>query len=154
MFERMSSGFSLARSSWDVLRNDRKLLVFPFLSGLGCTLEEVDSDAIRTQGMYAEILAIAPGEGQTLVRVNLTVGGKSGTRVHLVREDILVAQAGDAMEELSRQGHGRYDATLQRDITLGTAVNFDHIFDGSDGFRYTIASGGELRSVGAVSCTG
>ena len=38
MFERMSSGFSLARSSWDVLRNDRKLLLFPFLSGLGCTL--------------------------------------------------------------------------------------------------------------------
>jgi hypothetical protein len=38
MFERLSSGFSLARSSWDVLRNDRKLLLFPFLSGLGCLL--------------------------------------------------------------------------------------------------------------------
>jgi hypothetical protein len=38
MFERMSSGFSLARSSWDVLRNDRKLLLFPFLSGVGCVL--------------------------------------------------------------------------------------------------------------------
>lgn len=38
MFERMSSGFSLARSSWDVLRNDRKLLIFPFLSGVGCVL--------------------------------------------------------------------------------------------------------------------
>jgi len=38
MFERMSSGFSLARSSWDVLRKDKKLLLFPLLSGIGCVL--------------------------------------------------------------------------------------------------------------------
>ena len=35
----------------------------------GCTLEEVDSDAIRTRGMFVEMLAIAPGNGSTLVRV-------------------------------------------------------------------------------------
>jgi hypothetical protein len=39
-------------------------------------------------------------------------------------------------------------ATLQRDITLGSAVNLEHSFVGSDGFRYTISSGGELRSGG------
>jgi len=38
MFERLKSGFSLARSSWNVLRNDKKLLLFPLLSGLGCVL--------------------------------------------------------------------------------------------------------------------
>src|SRR5947209_2814769 len=38
MFERMSGGFALARSSWDVLRSDKKLLLFPLLSGIGCVL--------------------------------------------------------------------------------------------------------------------
>jgi hypothetical protein len=38
MFERMSSGFSLARSSLDVLRKDKKLLLFPVFSGIGCVL--------------------------------------------------------------------------------------------------------------------
>src|SRR5262249_23118554 len=38
MFERLKNGFSLARSSWNVLRNDKKLLLFPLLSGLGCLL--------------------------------------------------------------------------------------------------------------------
>ncbi len=38
MFERLTNGFSLARSSWNVLRNDKKLLLFPLLSGVGCVL--------------------------------------------------------------------------------------------------------------------
>jgi len=38
MFERLSGGLSLARSSWDVLRKDKKLLLFPLLSGIGCVL--------------------------------------------------------------------------------------------------------------------
>jgi hypothetical protein len=45
------------------------------LSTVGCcTLEEVNSDAIRTKGMYAEMLAIAPGRADGGA-VNLTVGG-------------------------------------------------------------------------------
>ena len=81
----------------------------------GCTLEEVDSDAIRTQGMYADMLAIAPGDGTTLVRVDLTVGGASGTKVHLVGEDALLAEAGDALLGLSRRARGRYEAVLPGD---------------------------------------
>ena len=38
MFERLSNGFELARSSWQVLREDKKLIVFPIISGLGCLL--------------------------------------------------------------------------------------------------------------------
>jgi hypothetical protein len=33
MFERISNGFALARSSWQVLVKDKHLLVFPFVSG-------------------------------------------------------------------------------------------------------------------------
>src|SRR3954469_13511084 len=33
MFDRISNGFALARSSWHVLIKDKHLLVFPFVSG-------------------------------------------------------------------------------------------------------------------------
>jgi hypothetical protein len=36
MFERISNSFALARSSWNVLRTDKKLLIFPILSGTAC----------------------------------------------------------------------------------------------------------------------
>jgi hypothetical protein len=36
MFERLETSFALARSSWQVLRQDKQLLIFPILSGLGC----------------------------------------------------------------------------------------------------------------------
>lgn len=91
-------------------------------TALGCTLDEVNSDAIRTHGLFAEMLAISPGQGDTLVRVNLTVGGASGTRVELTGEDALVAEAGDDLVTLGRTGRGRYEATLpgedSRDITV------------------------------------
>ncbi|TWU41000.1 hypothetical protein Poly41_18350 [Novipirellula artificiosorum] len=38
MFERFATGFSLARQSWDVLRTDKHLLLFPLLSGIGCLM--------------------------------------------------------------------------------------------------------------------
>jgi hypothetical protein len=36
MFERMSNSFALAKSSWGVLRTDKKLLIFPIMSGIAC----------------------------------------------------------------------------------------------------------------------
>jgi hypothetical protein len=36
MFDKLARSFSLARSSWDVLRTDKKLLIFPILSGICC----------------------------------------------------------------------------------------------------------------------
>jgi hypothetical protein len=36
MFERFATSFALARSSWQVLRTDKKLIIFPILSGIGC----------------------------------------------------------------------------------------------------------------------
>src|ERR1700730_8681457 len=37
-FDRISTGFELAGSSWRVLRQNKSLVVFPILSGLGCLL--------------------------------------------------------------------------------------------------------------------
>ena len=36
MFQRITTGFELARSSWQVLRTDKHLLIFPILSGICC----------------------------------------------------------------------------------------------------------------------
>jgi Family of unknown function (DUF6159) len=36
MFEKLSNSFALARSSWGVLCTDKKLLIFPVLSGIAC----------------------------------------------------------------------------------------------------------------------
>ena len=38
MFDRISRSFSLAKSSWNVLRTDKKLIVFPIFSGVGVLL--------------------------------------------------------------------------------------------------------------------
>jgi hypothetical protein len=80
-----------------------------------CTLADVDSDAIRTQGMFADMLALAPGDGTTIVRVRLTVGGEGGTNITLVGEDVLEARAGEVTERLQRSGSGRYQRTLGGD---------------------------------------
>jgi hypothetical protein len=38
MFDRISNSFALARSSWDVLRKDKQLVLFPVVSSIGCLL--------------------------------------------------------------------------------------------------------------------
>ena len=38
MFERISNGWQLAKESWNVLRQDKELVVFPLLSGIACLL--------------------------------------------------------------------------------------------------------------------
>ena len=38
MFERFYAGFSAARDCWEILRQDKKLLLLPFLSGVACLL--------------------------------------------------------------------------------------------------------------------
>jgi hypothetical protein len=38
MFDRIANSFALARSSWQVLRTDKQLIVFPIVSGIGCFL--------------------------------------------------------------------------------------------------------------------
>jgi hypothetical protein len=38
MFDRISNSFALARSSWQVLRSDKQLILFPIVSGIGCFL--------------------------------------------------------------------------------------------------------------------
>jgi hypothetical protein len=92
------------------------------LAATGCTLEDVDSDAIRTQGMFADMLALAPGDGTTLVRVHLTVGGASGTNITLVNDDRLEATFREVSAVLARVGSGRYQTQLDGDAAGEVSV--------------------------------
>ena len=38
MFERLANGWELAKESWEVLKQDKEMLVFPLVSGLCCLL--------------------------------------------------------------------------------------------------------------------
>ena len=38
MFQRMSNGWQLVTQSWEVLKLDKELLLFPLLSGIACVL--------------------------------------------------------------------------------------------------------------------
>lgn len=98
------------------------LLVLGALVSSGCSLEDVDSDAIRTQGMFADILAIAPGNAETLVRVHLTVGGDDGTNVTLVGDDRLEATVGEVSQELARSGRGKYEYRIQGEAANDVTV--------------------------------
>lgn len=104
------------------MKNHMALLALGALVSSGCSLEDVDSDAIRTQGMFADILAISPGNGSTLVRVQLTVGGDDGTNVTLVGDDRLDATVGEVSAQLRRNGRGRYEERIDGDAANDVTV--------------------------------
>jgi hypothetical protein len=92
----------------------------------GCSLEDVNSDAVRTQGIHAQILAIAPGDATTLVRVDLAVGGENGTVVNLVAPDQLTASMGEAASvKLVPTSEGRYEARLEGDAAAEITVRLE-----------------------------
>lgn len=80
---------------------------FGALVASGCSLEDVDSDAIRTRGMFADMLALAGG-GAMRVTVQLTVGGENGTNVTLIGDDQLEARFGEVSAPMQRSSGGTY----------------------------------------------
>jgi hypothetical protein len=68
----------------------------------GCS--QVDSDAVRTSGMYADLSIEADGSGGTLTRASLRVGGSSSnTFINLSGGDALVTRVGAASYPMVRQ---------------------------------------------------
>jgi hypothetical protein len=74
----------------------------------GCSTRDVGSDSVHTQGLYAEMLAQASGDGTTLVQVQLAVAAAGGTKVDLVGDDSLIAQAGTTSYVLVQSARGTY----------------------------------------------
>lgn len=56
MFERISNGWELAKESWNVLKLDKELLLFPLLSGIACLLVLASFAVPLWNSPYAEAI--------------------------------------------------------------------------------------------------
>jgi len=95
-------------------------VVFMTVGALGLlACENVDSEDVMTDGIYADINAIATGDGNTTVRASLRVGGNaSNTFLELVGDDKLVASMGEETAEMGEKtflGSKWYTAEFSED---------------------------------------
>ncbi len=86
----------------------RSALVALVAAGAAGCNETVDSDAIRTRGMYAGMTAVTDAEGGTVVQVKLRVGGDDGTNVNLTGGDELTAQIDEGKAKTLTGDDGDY----------------------------------------------
>jgi hypothetical protein len=78
------------------------LLVLATCVVAGCS--QVDSDAVRTSGIYADLSIEADGSGGSLTRASLKVGGNnSNTFINLSSGDSLVTRVGSTSYPMVRQ---------------------------------------------------
>jgi hypothetical protein len=101
--------------------------------GLGCGVSPVQSDLIRTEGLFVDMQALATGDGTTLVRVDLTVAGANGTPVDLAGEDSLIATAGGISYPLVQSAHGVYEDQLEGDAAIGITVQLERAANSASG---------------------
>lgn len=72
----------------------------------GCS-EDVDSDDVATDAIYASIFVSAPGDGTSSVSASLRVGGSnSNTFLDLTDYDALMAFVNDTSQGMSQSGNG------------------------------------------------
>jgi len=109
------------------LKNKFKVLFIFLLFNLAAC-ESVDSDDVRTSGVYADISVSANGAGNTRVKARLKVGGVfSNTDLELERGDQLIASATGGASIIMREdqeflGGVEYKATFLFD-TENTRFN-------------------------------
>lgn len=85
------------------------------LAAVGCT-ETVESEDIRTSGIYPEITVEASGSGSSSVTVKLKVGGDdSNTFLELTGDDRLEATVDGDTKELDETGSFTYRTTFPVD---------------------------------------
>jgi hypothetical protein len=85
------------------------------LLAFGCT-ESVESNDVRTSGVYPEIAVTATGNGSSQVRVRLKVGGSnSNTFLDMSGMDRLEATVGDDTKVLDETSSDTYTATFPTD---------------------------------------
>jgi hypothetical protein len=81
----------------------------------GCS-EEVESNDVRTSGIYPEFEVVASGDGTSDVEVRLKVGGsKSNTLLDLTGDDTLEVTADGVTKTLEGRSGNRYTATFNVD---------------------------------------
>lgn len=117
----------------------QRALVAPFrrvpVVGLGvflaaCSVENVASESIRTGGIHARMRAISPGDGTTVLFVDLAVGGQGGTKVDLTGTDELVYSLADgASGSLQQRSGGHYQAAFRGDDAQRLTISLEREVD-------------------------
>jgi hypothetical protein len=89
-----------------MMRRIHGMVLMLSTAGLWACSEDVDSDDVRTSGVYAEMEVVAEGDGSSTVTVDLTVGGSnSNTHLEMAGEDELTATVGDETQTLRQRGN-------------------------------------------------
>ncbi|MCB9649615.1 MAG: hypothetical protein H6730_23910 [Deltaproteobacteria bacterium] len=124
------------------MRTTKLLWAIPLLlTSAAC--EQVDSSAIRTEGIYADFTAVSHGEGQVALRANLRVGGPvSNTYIDLVDGDRLEAQ------------HGLERQEMDRDVGLFGAIDYHARFEDDGDRTYRVAFMRERHDTEEAACLG
>lgn len=102
----------------------RAVLITLALSLSGCSCETVMSKDVRTSGLYANLTADAPGDGQVFVKATLALGAGSLTSLELSEGDALLATVGSTARAMSRRSLFNatwYEASFDGDAA-GTLV--------------------------------
>jgi len=124
------------------MQTSKLLWTLPLLlSSIAC--EQVDSSAIRTQGIYADFTAISHGEGNVALQANLRVGGSlSNTFIDLVDGDRLEAQ------------HGLDQREMRREVSLFGAIDYHARFDDDGDRTFRIAFMRDTHDAEEAACLG
>lgn len=89
---------------------------------LGACAEDVDSNNVKTDGMYADFEVIGRANGKSEVRASIRIGGsRSNTYAELSAGDVLTAMSGEEMHTLTEVGG-----------TVGNVHVYHATFDGAD----------------------
>jgi hypothetical protein len=111
--------------------------------------ESVESDDVLTDGIYADLQAVASEDGMHVTATLLVGGADSNTYVRLTGDDSLTATAGDETREMTSRNLGDYYhyATDFAASTVDTEVVFRFertIDDGAPDSRCTVPAAIEI----------
>lgn len=77
------------------------LIASTLLGALGCSSESVDSEDVRTSGIWAKIDVDGRSDGRSRVVVELNVGGEFGTNVELSNNEYLEVEAAGVTKRMT-----------------------------------------------------
>lgn len=91
----------------------------------GCGMQPVDSGEVATGDIFMDAVALAPGDGTTLVRAHVNVAGERGMPIRLTSSDELLVRVGDESPmSLSWVDDGVYERRFSREASSPLELSF------------------------------
>ena len=74
MFQRIANGWELARQSWEVLKLDKELLLFPLMSGIACLIVLASFAIPLWSTQFIDVVKRYPGSEHVVGRASTPIG--------------------------------------------------------------------------------